>query len=215
MTDELPEMRASDAEREQIAERLRDAMAEGRLDMAEFQERLDAAYTARTRGELVPLVRDLPSAGSAALPDRAGPERSWAGRVGKPATSRGGFAFWGGFSRRGTWTVGRTFTGVAVQAGGEIDLRDADFEDREIVIRCFALMGGIQVTVPPELHVEVTGFGLMGGFDDRGAGPGAPGSPVVRVTGFALMGGIGVERKRRKGEKKRLEKERQAGELEG
>ncbi|MCK8676618.1 MULTISPECIES: DUF1707 domain-containing protein [Streptomyces] len=216
MTDELPAMRASDAEREQTAERLREAMAEGRLDMAEFQERLDAAYTARTRGELVPLVRDLPVAGSGAVPEGLeGPGHSWVGRVGKPATSRGGFAFWGGFGRRGKWTIGRTFTGVAIQAGGEVDLREADFEDRETVIRCFALMGGIVVTVPPELHVEVTGLGFMGGFDDRGAGEGTPGSPRVRITGFALMGGVGVERKRRKGEKKRLEKERQAGELEG
>ncbi|WP_143660749.1 DUF1707 SHOCT-like domain-containing protein, partial [Streptomyces fradiae] len=46
-------------EREAVAERLRDALAEGRLDMAEFDERLDAAYRAKTHGELVPLVRDL------------------------------------------------------------------------------------------------------------------------------------------------------------
>ncbi|GAA4918087.1 DUF1707 domain-containing protein [Streptomyces coeruleoprunus] len=202
MTDDLPEVRASDAERERIAERLRDALAEGRLDMAEFEERLDAAYTARTRGELEPLVRDLPAPTASTTPTPAG-GRDWPSRIGAPATSRGGFAFWGGFGRRGRWTVGRQFTGVAVMGGGEVDLREADFEDREIVIRCFALMGGIQVTVPPELHVEVTGFGLMGGFDDRGAGEGTPGSPRVRVTGFALMGGVGVERKRRKGDKSR------------
>jgi hypothetical protein len=43
-----PELRASDADRELVAERLRDALAEGRLDMEEFGERLDAAYQART-----------------------------------------------------------------------------------------------------------------------------------------------------------------------
>ncbi|MEV8404888.1 DUF1707 domain-containing protein [Streptomyces niveus] len=64
MTNELPEMRASDSERERVAELLREAVAEGRIDMEEFDTRLDAAYKARTHGELQPLVRDLPAPGS-------------------------------------------------------------------------------------------------------------------------------------------------------
>ncbi|GAA2479249.1 DUF1707 SHOCT-like domain-containing protein [Streptomyces gobitricini] len=203
MTSELPEMRASDAERERVAERLRDAVAEGRLDMAEFQERLDLAYQARTYGELVPLVRDLPEM---VAPAGAVEDGGWRARIGRPATSKGAFAFWSGFGRRGKWCVARDFTAVVLQGGGDIDLREADFEDREIVIRCFAVMGGIQVVVPPDLHVEVTGFGFMGGFDDRGAGGGTPGSPRVRVTGFALMGGVDVRRKERKAARKQLRK---------
>ncbi|AOT59077.1 hypothetical protein A4G23_01908 [Streptomyces rubrolavendulae] len=196
-------MRASDTEREAVAERLRDALAEGRLDMAEFDERLDAAYRAKTHGELVPLVRDLPApAGGPAAPAHA-PSGGWAARIGRPATSRSGVAVFGGFGRGGRWSVGRAFTAVAVMGGGDIDLRDADFEDREIVIRCFALMGGVSVVVPPDLDVEVSGIGLMGGFDDRATGPGTPGSPRVRITGLALMGGVEVKRKPRKGEKSR------------
>ncbi|QGV80430.1 DUF1707 SHOCT-like domain-containing protein [Streptomyces ficellus] len=202
MTSELPEMRASDADRERIAERLREAVAEGRLDMTEFEERLDLAYKARTQGELVPLVRDLPE--PAAAPAAGDP--AWPARVGRPATSKGAFAFWSGFGRRGRWSVARNFTAGVLQGGGDIDLREADFEDREIVIRCFAVMGGIQVVVPPELHVEVSGFGFMGGFDDRGAGEGTPGSPRVRITGFALMGGVDVRRKERKRARKQLGK---------
>ncbi|MET9018672.1 DUF1707 domain-containing protein [Actinopolymorpha sp. NPDC004070] len=55
-----PDMRASDDDREKIASRLRDAHAEGRLSLGEFQDRLDALYSAQTYGELEPLVRDLP-----------------------------------------------------------------------------------------------------------------------------------------------------------
>lgn len=55
-----PEMRASDGDREKIASRLRDAHAEGRLSLGEFQDRLDALYDAQTYGELEPLVRDIP-----------------------------------------------------------------------------------------------------------------------------------------------------------
>lgn len=221
MTSDLPDMRASDAERERIAERLRDAVAEGRLDMDEFGERLDAAYKARTRGELEPLVRDLPAPDGGPAPLAAAAASGtvdYGRRIGQPATSKGAFAFWSGFGRKGTWTVARRFTAVALQGGGEIDLRDADFEDRDTVIRCFTLMGGIQVTVPPDMQVDVRGFGFMGGFGEAGSGGDpddiAPGSPRVTVTGFALMGGVGVERKLRKADKQRLKEARRRGRLE-
>ena len=55
-------IRAADADRERIAERLRKSHAEGRLDLAEFQQRLERCYEARTFGELAELVRDLPRA---------------------------------------------------------------------------------------------------------------------------------------------------------
>jgi Domain of unknown function (DUF1707) len=53
-------LRASDAEREEVAERLRQASIEGRLLAEELEERLAAALTARTHGELDALVADLP-----------------------------------------------------------------------------------------------------------------------------------------------------------
>lgn len=55
-----PNLRASDSDRERIADRLRRSHAEGRLDTAELQERLDRCYDAKTFGELDGLVRDLP-----------------------------------------------------------------------------------------------------------------------------------------------------------
>jgi DUF1707 SHOCT-like domain/2TM domain len=57
-----PAHRASDAEREAVADRLRRAAAEGRLDPDELEERLGRAYGARTVGELAPLTADLPAA---------------------------------------------------------------------------------------------------------------------------------------------------------
>ncbi|MFD6416908.1 DUF1707 domain-containing protein [Streptomyces sp. NPDC060194] len=201
MSEELPELRASDADRERVADRLRDALAEGRLDMEEFGHRLDAAYGARTYGELEPLTADLPSHSLAKPATGSGPAPvRWSDRIGGPPTSRWALAFWGGFSRRGRWTAPRAFTSVAVMGGGEIDLREARFESDVVEIRCVAVMGGIVVTVPPDLHVEVVGIGLMGGFDhnSKHAEEPAPGSPRVRITGLALMGGVAVETKRPK-----------------
>jgi hypothetical protein len=59
-------LRASDADREQVAERLRDATVEGRLTTDELEERLGALSAARTYGELERLVRDLPVSSSPA-----------------------------------------------------------------------------------------------------------------------------------------------------
>jgi hypothetical protein len=58
-------LRASDDEREQVVELLREHCAEGRLTPAELEERIDAAHAARTVGELEALTRDLPVRGPA------------------------------------------------------------------------------------------------------------------------------------------------------
>ncbi len=57
-----PAVRASDAERDQAAEVLRVAYAEGRLTRAELDERADVAYAAKTRADLRDLTSDLPGA---------------------------------------------------------------------------------------------------------------------------------------------------------
>lgn len=213
-----PELRASDADRERVAEQLRDALAEGRLDMEEFEERLEAAFKARTYRELAPLTLDLPGAAAAAPvsmikePVESG---SWAARiVGGEGSSSWGVAILSGFERKGRWTVPRRFTSFACLGGGEIDLREANFADREVVINCVAVMGGVNVVVPPGVEVVVRGIGIMGGFDHREEGrPGDPGAPRVIVTGFAFWGGVGVERKLTRAERLRLKEERRQEKL--
>ncbi|GAA2224578.1 DUF1707 domain-containing protein [Streptomyces indiaensis] len=221
MTDDaVPDLRASDADREKVADILRDALAEGRLDMEEFEERLDATYKARTYGELAPITRDLPVAGvtvpavSLTKDPAAGP--GWSGRItGGEGTSTWAVAVMSGFQRKGRWTMPRRFTCLAFWGGGEIDLREADFADREVEINAFAIMGGVDVIVPPGVEVVVRGIGVMGGFDHREEGvPGEPGAPRVIVTGFALWGGVGVQRKLTRAEKLRIREERRQEKLE-
>jgi hypothetical protein len=220
MTEDLPELRASDADRERVAEHLRDALAEGRLDMTEFEERLEAAYKARTYGELAPLTRDLPGPGVSApavnmvkQPERGG---GWAGRVvGGEGTSSWAVAVMGGFERKGGWTVPKRFNCFAFWGGGNIDLREANFADREVEINCVAIMGGVDVTVPPGVEVVVRGVGIMGGFDHQEDGaPAEPGAPRVIVTGVAFWGGVGIRRKVTEAERRRLKEQRRQEKLE-
>lgn len=62
---ERSKLRASDSDREHVADRLRTAVTEGRLSHEEFEERLDHALSARTYGQLDPLLADLPATASA------------------------------------------------------------------------------------------------------------------------------------------------------
>ncbi|MFI8889526.1 DUF1707 SHOCT-like domain-containing protein [Streptomyces paradoxus] len=221
MTDDaVPDLRASDADRERVAEILRDALAEGRLDMEEFEERLDATYQARTYGELAPITRDLPAAGvtvpavSLTKDPAAGPD--WPARItGGEGSSTWAVAVMSGFQRKGRWTMPRRFTCFAFWGGGEIDLREANFADREVEVNAIAIMGGVDVIVPPGVEVVVRGIGIMGGFDHREEGvPGEPGAPRVVVTGFAFWGGVGVQRKLTRAEKLRIREERRQEKLE-
>jgi len=75
------DLRASDADRERAAERLRAATAEGRLSAEELEERLELALAARTEGELAALVADLPPAAEPAPAPGASRSRGWGGRA--------------------------------------------------------------------------------------------------------------------------------------
>jgi hypothetical protein len=185
------ELRASDADRERVASVLREAAGEGRIGLDELDERLASVYAARTYADLEPLTRDLPSGVKPEAPvEVADPDR-----FGGEPTSTGGFALLGGFERKGGWVVPGRFNAFAMLGGGDIDLRQARFAERKVVIRAWAILGGVQVTVPEDAEVHVGGVGILGGFDSGAAGAGTAGGPVVVVKGFALLGGVSVERK--------------------
>jgi hypothetical protein len=59
-------LRASDADRHQIAERLKAALDEGRLSLHEYDDRVKEAYAAQTYADLLPLTADLPKPGLSA-----------------------------------------------------------------------------------------------------------------------------------------------------
>ncbi|MEV7779302.1 DUF1707 domain-containing protein [Kitasatospora sp. NPDC088351] len=197
------ELRASDADRERVAELLRDAYAEGRLDVEEHAERIEAAYGAKTLGDLVPLTRDLPAhrAVSFEKPPLDAPDQRPAGPVRLPARqeSPSMVAIFGGASRKGRWRVGSHLRAVAVFGGVEIDLTDAVFESPEVVIEVTALFGGVDIKVPENVSLHGGGVGIFGGFDVKEQTAADPYAPVVRVKGAAVFGGC--EAKPRKGKK--------------
>lgn len=67
-----PDLRASDQDRQGIADQLKDAVSEGRIDLSEYDERLAAAYSAKTYGELSQVTADLPPPEKQAVVPSAG-----------------------------------------------------------------------------------------------------------------------------------------------
>ena len=201
--DERSRLRISDADRHQVAELLRQAAGDGRIDIDELDERLEATYAAKTYGDLVPLTADLPF-GTQHRPDLA---RPLAPPPLTPAVRYdNSIAIMGASTRKGVWQVGDSHTAFALMGGVDIDLREARFTSRETVIHAYAIWAGIDIYVNAYTRVVVDGVGIMGGFDqvrDKVAPELGPDSPIVRVNGFALMAGVTVQRRPMPGQAKR------------
>ncbi|WP_435744243.1 DUF1707 SHOCT-like domain-containing protein [Nocardioides sp. SYSU DS0663] len=193
-------LRVSDADRHRVAEVLRDAAGEGRLDLEELDERLESAYAAKVYADLVPLLADLPTAATPVLPDTAGvPARRPRPTVPSTAPQHDtSIAIMGACDRKGVWQIGPTHQAYAVMGGIQLDLREAVFSAPETVINCGAFWAGIDVIVDERTHVVVDGIGIMGAFEqgrDRVEAQLDADSPVVRIKGVALMAGVTVTRK--------------------
>lgn len=202
-------MRVSDQERHAVAEVLRQAAGEGRIDLDELDERLASAYGAKTYAELVPLTADLP-----VHPPVTGvrPAQPAVQPAPVPAVPPAGLPSWGtSFAmmaetkRQGQWLAGAQHNAVAVMGSVVLDLRQAHLGP-ELVITAVAVMGSVEVLVDARTRVVVDGLALMGDFNEVRSKVQPvydAASPLVRVRGLALMGAVNVKRKGPPGEQRR------------
>lgn len=207
-------IRASDADRDKVAERLREALAEGRLSPVEHEERLDTLYKAKTIGELKPITEDLPAPGGRFFSEPQRGEPSSMEVLSNEARdlaeqSKGSenlVAVFGGCERKGRWLV-EPRTNVSVLCGGvELDLREAVLSEHEVTIQLAVILGGVEITVPHGVRVVNDTSAILGGTDLHGTDQVVdPNAPVIRLTGTCMLGGVEVKskgprrRKNRKG----------------
>jgi hypothetical protein len=191
-------LRASDTDRDQVVDVLRDALMSGRLSQDEHAERLEQTLQARTLGELEPITRDLVVPGQARpapLPVAQPSVSNSPVPIEEPADPSQSFdtmvAIFGGGERTGRWRVKRRTNAFAVFGGHDLDMTNAVFEGREVTIWAFAVFGGIDITVPEGVTVRNEGVGIFGGFGARGSDDPDPNAPTVVVKGLALFGGVG------------------------
>jgi hypothetical protein len=187
-------IRASDAERDRIADILRDALAEGRLDAEEHSERIDAVYRAKTVGELEPIVQDLPTTrGRADVTSYAyGAEES--ADAGGPADNL--IAVFSSSTRKGRWRVSRRTNAFSLFGNIEIDLTEALFGQRLTVINATSIFGNVEVRVPENISLRGSGTGFFGSFDVLTLEAADPEAPVVVVNGYSIFGNVEAKPKR-------------------
>jgi hypothetical protein len=194
--DELPELRASDADRERAVEVLRHAATDGQLTVEELEERVPSAYAARTRKELERLTADLsaePLRGASAAAAGSGINV----REGEGG-SRWVISIMGGHDKNGRWRPAPRCTVLNIMGGSDIDLNDAELSSPLTEIRMYSIMGGGEIRVPDGVDVHVSNFALMGGNDAKLGDEVAPaGAPTIHIRLVSIMGGASVLRGRK------------------
>ena len=187
-------IRASDADREQVATVLSTAYAEGRLSRDEHDERLTRTMAAKTFDDLVPVTHDLVV--MAPSPRPAAPAGQPGYLVDTTATATGPdrmVAIFSGVTRKGRWRVPRSIQSLAVFGGVDLDLTQATFESPVVEITGFWCFGGVDIKVPPGVGVQDQVVGIFGGSEVKDVGDPQPGAPTLVVRGLALFAGVSVK----------------------
>ena len=190
--DEHPKRTALRASRAQTIERLTNGFTRDELGLEEFEERLNRAYAADAEPALEALVRDLspetvalvfdaevvPAANTALLPLSTAPRA---------------VAILGSVERRGQLAA-RASGALAVLGSVVIDLRDVTLPAGITTIQVSAVLGSVEIIVPPNLAVESAGASILGSFEGVQRVPPDPDPdlPVLRVQGRAVLGSIEI-----------------------
>ena len=178
-----PALRAGDTDRDRVAAVLSEALANGYIDSDEHGQRLEAAYSARTLADLIPLTLDLPVSQAETLPVTAPSS--------EPMT-----ALFSKLRRGGAWPVPPHSVARARFGALVIDLRHAVFTRKEVVLEADSFCGKVVIIVPADAQVYDTGSALFGKRSlpgGRGATGGGEG-PVIQITGRSVFGHIRVHR---------------------
>ena len=206
-------VRASEADRERVAERLREALAEGRLSQEEHEERLDTLYRAKTIGELAPITHDLPVGGTSAVEEPGMPvgmtvSSEEARQLASESEGKENIvAVFGGAERKGRWLVEPRTNVSALFGGIDLDFREAVLTQREVTVQCAVIFGGVTIVVPHGVRVVNNTTAILGGATIRGADTVTdPNAPTIRLTGTCMLGGIDVKAKGPKRKKNKKQK---------
>lgn len=176
-----PALRASDADRDRVIDALRAAVADGRLDPAEYDERVETALTARTFDALAPLTADL-GPGAGVVPAAA-----------KPAAKRLVIKQKHGIVRRdGDWTLPERLVLRTAWSAVELDLTQAVLSGPELVIEMRVRGGGVVLVLAPGMTVDANDLAVKFGGTaiTRDAGDGTPTRLRIRIVGRLKHGGV-------------------------
>ena len=185
-------LRASDADRDQVAALLGAAYAEGRLTHEEHDERLERVLGARTFDDLIALTADLVPLDAPAVTVSSATPQFVVGRGSITEPDRM-VAIFGGVERKGRWRMRARSQVTAVFGGVDLDLREADFDAPVVEVNVQTCFGGVDIKVPAGITVRDETTHVFGGVDVKNLGEPVEGAPVLVLRGTVLFGGIDVK----------------------
>ncbi|GAA3655773.1 hypothetical protein GCM10022224_018640 [Nonomuraea antimicrobica] len=188
-----PALRASDEDRDRVTELLRTAVADGRLDLAEFDERLEAALSARTIDALAPLVSDLIAAPGS---DRA-LTLPLAGTPVEPAAELLTIKERHGSVRRdGRWTLPHRLALRTAWCDVLLDLTGALRSAPELVVELRVSGGNVALVLAPGMVLDANELSVRHSTlaINRDADDDTPETLRIRLTGRMRHGRLDVHR---------------------
>ena len=181
--------RAADADREAVAERLRIAAGQGRIDLAELDERLDQAYVAKTYGQLRVLVEDLPVRPVSIPQPDASPEPETL--VLKTTGSN--------LKQSGRWAVPRRIVADTKSAWITIDFTQATCAHREVAVEAVTQTGWIRLILPAGWAARVGPSSTnTSHISNKAPETANPGAPTIILTGHPEFGYIRIRQRHRR-----------------
>jgi hypothetical protein len=195
------DLRCSDVDRERVAEALRLAAGDGRLTLSELEERLDAAFRARTYGDLEPITADLPQGPYPipGLPEPAPPTRQSPAHRPQVGRFERVMTVLGDERRVGRWEVPPRLDVTCLLGEVTLDFTEAIVRHREVAVHVGAILGSVTIIVPDGIDVRMDLTASILGEGRQLTGTVTPGGPVYWIRGIVVLGDITVRpaRKRR------------------
>jgi len=191
--DEHPKRAALRSSRARAIERLTNGFTRDELGLEEFEERLNRAYATDAVTDLEALVSDLSTETLAIVGDaEVVPTAANSALLSIPRAARA-VAILGSVERRGQLAE-RVSGALAVLGSVVIDLRDVAMPPGVFTLNVSAVLGTVEIIVPPNLAVESVGTGILGSFEgvQRVPRDPDPNLPALRVQGRAVLGSIEV-----------------------
>jgi hypothetical protein len=191
--------RVSDLEREEVADVLRDAAAEGRLSYTELEDRLETLYASKTYGELVELTADLPN-GPRAPQEQAVATPQYGGALVESGPVIN--VFLSDTKRLGNWLVPQRQEVNAVLGDVTLDYTEAQIPFDEVQIEVKSILADVKIRVPQNAIVLLDSNPILGSVTEQEAGlkavpdPNATTAPPKRfhIRGTAILGEIKIKR---------------------
>lgn len=182
--------------REQVINLLKEAYADGRINVDSLERRLKDATVAGSKDELLSLVADIPSpAGSGASGTYTeDADRSWNINDRVPRENQNLFSVLGSSDRTGRWQPAREIGCFSLLGSIKLDFREAEFPRSGVSVNAGCILGSVEIVVPPGINVDLSGLPLLGSMDNKSGG-GDPDAPRITVKGVALLGSVEIKRK--------------------